>query len=172
MRRLLVLLIWALLAAVLVVVWAVFHPDSALVEKAEEWRWVGPYARELRRRGPEPFSIPPEGTGEEIPEPVRRRPSPRPTRPAPEIEIPINTEPEGVERVTVKPGIPLLSEPRPGAPQVLTPTRIAVLKVLDRRPGWVQVQYGDVTGWLPSRDWIGPDPPLGSDPDPVRPMTG
>src|SRR5215218_3283306 len=115
MRRLLAVLIWALLAAVVAVVWAVFHPDSALVEKAEEWRWVGPFAQELRRRGPEPFSIPPEGTGEEIaeevPEPVRRRSSPRPTQPAPGIEIPINSEPEGVERVTVKPGIPLLSEP-------------------------------------------------------------
>ncbi|MEA2560223.1 MAG: hypothetical protein QOH06_1727 [Acidobacteriota bacterium] len=175
MRRLLVFLIWALLATVLAVVWAVFHPDSALVEKAEEWRWIGPYAQELRRRGPEPFSIPPEGTGEqvaeEIPEPVQRRPRPSHS-PAPEIEIPVNAEPEGVERVTVKPGIPLLSEPRPGASQVLTPMQIAALKVLDRRPGWVQVQYGDVTGWVPSRDWIGPDPPLGSDPDPVRPMTG
>ena len=180
MRRLLVVLVWAALLALLVGVWAFFNPDSALVARAEEWPWVGPYAQELRRRGPEPFSIPPEGTGEEIaeeiPEPVvRRRPRPSPVpapRPETGIEIPSDAEPEGVERVTVKPGIPLLAEPRPGAPRVLTPTRIAVLKVLDRRPGWVQVQYGEVTGWLPSRDWIGPEPPLGSDPDPVRPMTG
>lgn len=176
MRTILVVLIWALLAATVAVVWAVFNPDSALVARAEEWPWVGPYAKELRRRGPQPFSIPSEGTEEEVAEgmeeellePVRRRSSPLP---AAGIEIPLDAEPERVERVTVKPGIPLLSEPRPGAPRVLTPTRIAVLKVLDRRPGWVQVQYGDVTGWLP-RDWTGLDPPLGSDPDPVRPMTG
>ncbi|HEX5715698.1 MAG TPA: hypothetical protein VF179_06030, partial [Thermoanaerobaculia bacterium] len=178
MRTIFVVLIWALLAAAVTVVWAVFNPDSALVARAEEWPWVGPYAEELRRRGPEPFSIPSEGTEEEVAEgmeeellePARRRPRPSPN-PATGIEIPLDAEPERVERVTVKPGIPLLSEPRPGAPRVLTPTGIAVLKVLDRRPGWVQVQYGDVTGWLP-RDWTGPDPPLGSDPDPVRPITG
>ena len=175
MRKLLVVLVWAALAAVLAAVWAVFNPDSALVKTAEEWPWIGPYAQELRRKGPTPFAIPPEGTGEEVYEEAsepaaRRRPRASTTRPA--FEIPVPSEPEGVERVTVKPGIPLLSEPRPGAPRVLTPTRIAVLKVLDRRPGWVQVQYGEVTGWLPSRDWAGPEPPLGSDPDLVRPLTG
>ncbi|HVG06737.1 MAG TPA: hypothetical protein VNM67_03465 [Thermoanaerobaculia bacterium] len=80
MRKLLVLLTWALLAMVVTVVWAVFHPDSVLVAKAEQWRWVGPYAQELRRRGPEPFSIPPEGTGEqmaeEIPAPAAALPPP------------------------------------------------------------------------------------------------
>lgn len=179
MRSLLVVLVWAALLAVLVGVWGFFNPDSALVERAEEWPLVGPYAEELRRRGPTPFAIPPEGAGEEIaaeevPEPVvrrRPRPSPVPT-PRPDVVVPVMTEPEGVERVTVKPGIPLLSEPRPGARQVLTPTRVAVLRVLDRRPGWVQVQYGEVTGWVPARDWIGPEPPLGSDPDPVRPVSG
>src|SRR5689334_1896083 len=114
-------------------VWAFFNPDSALVAKAEEWPWVGPYAQELRRRGPEPFSIPPEGTAEEFAEEIpaphpRRRPRPSPN-PTPS-EIPVQTEPEGVERVTVKPGIPLISEPRPGAAIVLIPQRIAVLKVL------------------------------------------
>jgi hypothetical protein len=176
MRRVLVVVIWAALLVVVAAIWAFFNPESALVERAQEWPWIGPYAQELRRRGPEPFSIPPEGEeeiAEEIPAPVRRRPrpSPRPT-PATGIEIPIDSEPEGVERVTVKPGIPLLSEPRPGAAQVLTPSKVAVLKVLDRRPGWVQVQYGEVTGWVPSRDGAGPEPPFGSDPDPVRPMTG
>ena len=179
MRRLLVLLVWVVLLAVLLGVWGFFNPDSALVERAQEWPLVGPYAQELRRRGPEPFAIPPEGMGEEVAQEVSepvfrpRPPLPRVTpRPGPTIEIPVQTEPEGVERVTVKPGIPLLSEPRPGAPAVLTPTRIAVLKVLDRRPGWIQVQYGDVVGWVPGRDWIGPEPPLGSAPDPVRPVTG
>lgn len=177
LRRFLVLLVWAALLAVLVGVWGFFNPDSALVEQAQEWPWVGPYAQELRRRGPTPFAIPPEGAGEEVaaeeaPEPVVRRrahPSPLPT---PLPEVPVITEPEGVERVTVKPGIPLLAEPRPGAPRVLTPQRIAVLKVLDRRPGWVKVQYEEVTGWVPARDWAGPEPPLGSDPDPVRPVSG
>lgn len=180
LRRFLVLLVWAALAAVLAAVWAFFNPDSPLVERAGEWPWIGPYAQELRRRGPTPFAIPPEGPGEEgqeiaeeAPGPVvRRRPHPSQPGPAPEIEIPVDAQPEGVERVTVRPGIPLLSEPRPGAAIVLTPQRIAVLKVLDRRPGWVQVQYDEVTGWLPARDWAGPEPPLGSDPDPVRPLTG
>lgn len=177
MRQVLAVLIWALLAAALVAVWAFFNPDASLVARAEEWPGVGPLARELRRRAPAPFAIPPEGTGEEIAEeeaaaPVRRRPRPSPA-PAPvQIELPPLTEPEAVERVTVKPGVPLLSEPRPGAPRVLTPTNVAVLKVLERRPGWVQVQYGEAVGWVPARDWIGPEPPLGSDPDPVRPLPG
>lgn len=178
LRRFLVLLVWSALAAVLAAVWAFFNPDAPLVKEAEEWPWVGPYAQELRRRGPTPFAIPPEGAGEEIaaeevPEPVvRRRPRPSPMAPPLAVELPVVTEPEGVERVTVKPGIPLLAEPRPGAPRVLTPQRIAVLKVLDRRPGWVQVQYEEVTGWVPTRDWAGSGPPLGSDPDPVRPLSG
>lgn len=180
MRQVFVVLIWALLAGVLGAVWAFFNPEAPLVARAEEWPVVGPLAQELRRRGPAPFAIPPEGTGEEIAEeevvePIRRRPrlspGPRPT-PEVEIEIPLAAEPEGVERVTVKPGVPLLSEPRPGAPQVLTPTRVAVLKVLGRRPGWVQVQYGETMGWVPTRDWLGPEPPLGSDPDPVKPVAG
>src|SRR4026208_81735 len=54
MRRLLVILIWGLLATAVAVVWAVFHPDSALVARAAEWPWVGPYAQGLRRRGPGP----------------------------------------------------------------------------------------------------------------------
>lgn len=177
MRQLLVLLVWLVLLAVVLGVWGFFNPDSALVERAQEWPLIGPYAQELRRRGPTPFAIPPEGAEEVIAESEPgfrpRPPLPRGTpRPGPQVEFPVQTEPEGVERVTVKPGIPLLSEPRPGAPMVLTPTRIAVLKVLDRRPGWVQVQYEEVTGWLPSRDWTGPEPPLGSAPDPVRPVTG
>jgi hypothetical protein len=174
MRKVVVILVWLALATAVIGVWAVFHPESVLVERAQDWPLVGPYAQELRRRGPEPFAIPPEGNGEfveEIPRLARRPPAPRAT-PGPAVELPPILEPEGVERVTAKPGVPLLAEPRPGAPQVLTPTRVAVLKVLDRRPGWVQVQYGDVTGWLPSRDWIGPEPPLGSDPDLVRPVTG
>lgn len=177
LRRCLVTLIWALLATAVAVVWAVFHPDSALVARAAEWPWVGPYAEELRSRGPEPFSIPPEGAEEELaqeaPEPVGRRPSPNPVpRPEVGIEFPADLEPEGVERVMVRPGIPLLAEPRPGASRVFTPSKVAVLKVLDRRPGWVQVQYDEVTGWVPSRDWTGPEPPLGSAPDLVRPLTG
>ncbi|HWM93762.1 MAG TPA: hypothetical protein VN493_23590 [Thermoanaerobaculia bacterium] len=179
MRKVFVVLVWALLAAILGGVWAFFNPESPLVAQAEEWPVVGPLAQELRRREPAPFVIPPEGTeeeiaAEEVPRPVRRRPrsSPGPRQPETEIEIPRDAQPEGVERVTVKPGIPLLSEPRPGAAPVLTPSRIAVLKVLDRRPGWVQVQYGDTVGWVPSRDWVGPGPPLGSDPDPVRPVAG
>ena len=179
MRTVLIVLVWAALLAVLVGVWAFLNPESALVERAQEWPLVGPYARELRRKAPTPFAIPPEGSGEELAEegsePILRRPSPIPAPGGTAIEIPpppLNTEPEGVERVTVKPGIPLLAEPRPGAPRVLTPTRIAVLKVLDRRPGWVQVQYGAVTGWVPGRDGAGPEPPFGSDPDPVRPLTG
>ena len=110
MRQLLVVLVWAALLAVLVGVWGFFNPDSALVERAQEWPWVGPYAQELRRRGPTPFAIPPEGAGEEVfeaaSEPaVRRRPRPSPAAPPLAVEVPVVTEPEGVERVNLRPVI-------------------------------------------------------------------
>ncbi|HET9229623.1 MAG TPA: hypothetical protein VFR31_23280, partial [Thermoanaerobaculia bacterium] len=78
MRRLLVVLVWTVLLAVMLGVWGFFNPDSALVERAQDWPLVGPYAQELRRRGPTPFAIPPEGAGEEfaqedMPAPVVRR---------------------------------------------------------------------------------------------------
>jgi hypothetical protein len=138
---------------------------------------VGPLAKELRRKGPAPFQVPPEETGEEELEEAEEPPRPRlrrlpGARRGPVAPIPSDAQPEGVERVTVRPGIPLLAEPRPGAARLPSPSKVAILKVMERRPGWVKVQYGDAAGWLPDPKWTGTEPPLGSDPDPVRPVAG
>lgn len=179
MARFVAVLLSALLVgSTAAVLWAFQNPDAPIVVRAESWPIVGPWATELRRRGPTPFTIPPEGPeewesadggGPDRPR-SRRRTAPARGTEADEPLPPLT--PEGVERITVKPGIPLLAEPRPGAARVLVPVRVAVLKVLERRPGWVKVQYGGQDGWVPDPEWTGPEPPLGSDPDPVRPVAG
>lgn len=169
-----------LIGSTAAVLWAFQNPDAPIVVRAEGWPVIGRWATELRRRGPTPFTVPaeePEEWGrEDAGEPDRPR-SRRRTAPVRGAEgdqeetLPPLT-PEGVERITVKPGIPLLAEPRPGAARVLVPSRVAILKVMERRPGWVRVEYGDQAGWVPDPEWTGPEPPLGSDPDPVRPVAG
>lgn len=167
-----------LIGSTAAVLWAFGNPDAPIVVRAEQWPVIGPWATELRRRGPTPFNVPPEEPEEWAQEDVRepdrfrsRRRSAPVGESGPEEPLP-PLSPEGVERITVKPGIPLLSEPRPGAARLLVPSKVAILKVLDRRPGWVRVQYGDQDGWVPDPEWTGPEPPLGSDPDPVRPVAG
>ncbi len=187
MQKILAGLVWIAIAAIAAIagiaagtVWIVRHPHSPLLDPAADWPVAGLILEDLRHRpGPAPFTIPGEDAGEVGDGGTEDVPSLRPSRPRPAVPgapgavvFPPNIQPEGVERVVVKPGIPLLAEPRPGAARILVPTRVAVLKVLDRRPDWVKVQYGEVDGWVPDPAWIGPDPPLGSDPDPVRPVVG
>lgn len=167
-----------LIGSTAAVLWAFGNPDAPIVVRAEEWPVIGPWATELRRRGPTPFTVPSEGPEEwgqgdagKPDRPRSRRRSAVRGEQASEEPLPPLT-PEGVERITVKPGIPLLSEPRPGAARLLVFSKVAILKVLERRPGWVRVQYGDQDGWVPDPEWTGPEPPLGSEPDPVRPVAG
>lgn len=164
-----------LIGSTVAVLWAFQNPDAPIVIRAEGWPVIGPWATELRRRGPTPFTVPPEEPEEwgsdDGGEPDRARRSTAVRRADPEEPLP-PLSPEGVERITVKPGIPLLAEPRPGAARLLVPSRVAILKVIERQPGWVKVQYGDQAGWVPDPEWTGPEPPLGSDPDPVKPVAG
>jgi hypothetical protein len=177
MRRVLAGLTWALLAGLAAgAVWVVRHPGSPVLDPAVDWPGIGLLIEDLRHQpGPEPFAIPGDGTGGE--EDVSReefRPRRRTPRRAvtPGIEIPPDVQPEAVERVTVKAGAALRAEPRPGAPTVLSLSKMSILRVVDRSPGWVKVLYGEAAGWVPDPHRSGPEPPLGSDPDPVRPVGG
>jgi hypothetical protein len=177
MRRVLAVVIWMVLAGLTAgTVWLVRHPESPLLDPVADWPWIGLIVEDLRHKpGPDPFAIPEEGAGGEMAEEssVPRRLAPR--RPAvvgSEVEFPSDLEPEGVERVIVKPGFALRSEPRFAAPPVVALRNVGILKVVERSPGWVKVAYGDVAGWVPDPKWSGSEPPLGSDPDPVLPVTG
>lgn len=179
MRRVFALLAWMVLAGSTAgIVWLVRHPESPVLDPVADWPWIGLAVEDLRHKpGPDPFAIPAEGVGgEERSEPAApRRPAPRRAgRPAPgaDLPLPADLEPEGVERVIVKPGFALRSEPRFAAAPVAVLRNVGILKVVERSPGWVKVAYGDAAGWVPDPKWSGSEPPLGSDPDPVLPVTG
>lgn len=134
--------------------WLTRHPEAAIVERAEGWPGVGPLARRFREAyvPPPPAAAEPEGAGE----------------PVYEIEWIVEERPrEG--RVFLTPGQPIREEPAPEAPEVTTLRVYTNLEVLERRPGWVRIRYRDFTGWVPDDpERIGPEPPLGSAPEPVR----
>lgn len=178
MRRVLGIAAWMMLAGLTAgVIWLVRHPESPILDPVADWPWIGLVVEDLRHKpGADPFAIPEEGAGGEIVEtssPYRlppRRPATVP--PGPSVQLPPDLEPEGVERVIVKPGFALRSEPRFAAPPVVALQNVGILKVVERAPGWVKVVYGDLSGWVPDPKWSGSEPPLGSDPDPVLPVTG
>lgn len=77
--------------------------------------------------------------------------------------------PSGHRTTWVDPGRELLDGPR-GEPFVRT-DRIANLPVVDTGPGdWVQVIHGDRKLWLEAPDFTGGTPPMGSEPEPLRPL--
>ncbi|HVS00446.1 MAG TPA: hypothetical protein VMW27_27720 [Thermoanaerobaculia bacterium] len=82
-------------------------------------------------------------------------------------------EPEAAEfgRVWVTPGMDLLAAPRKGAAKVVTLNLYANVAVVDHRPGWVKLRHRGTSGWIAFDDpRFGPDPPLGSAPEPPRPV--
>jgi hypothetical protein len=180
MRRVFAVVVWTVLAGLTAgTVWLVRHPESPLLDPVADWPWIGFIVEDLRHKpGSDPFAIPEEGVGGEVvgssspSSPYRIAPRRRATVEGPDTGILPDLEPEGVERVIVKPGFALRSEPRYAAPQVAMLRNVGILKVVERSPGWVKVVYGDVAGWVPDPKWSGSEPPLGSDPDPVLPLTG
>lgn len=175
MRRVFAILAGLVLAVLAAgTAWLIRHPESPLLDAAADWPGIGLLVYDLRHKpGPDPFSIPGEGSGGEAEEPAAPRRADPLSKRAPDAGLPLDLEPEGVERVIVKPGFALRSEPRYAAPAVVSLENVAMLKVVDRSPGWVKVVYGDdLAGWVPDPKWSGSEPPLGRDPDPVLPLPG
>lgn len=179
MRRVLAIIAWLCVAGLTAgTAWLIRHPESPILDPVVDWPWIGLVVEDLRHKpGPDPFAIPDEGEGGEIvesePSSPRRLSPRRPSAsPGPDIQFPADLEPEGVERVIVRPGFALRAEPRFAAPPVAALRNVSILKVIERSPGWVKVAYGDAAGWVPDPKWSGSEPPLGSDPDPVLPVTG
>lgn len=145
-------------------VWATRNPGSPWVERAEEWPVAGIVARWLRAAylPPEPAPASDEEVEPEIV--YLRRPAPDRARSPSGYSPPSGAR----EMAWVGPDLALLAEPRPGAAVVLTPEVIANVPVLERRGGWLRVEMGDQSGWIPEPP-PGP-PPLGSAPEPTRPV--
>ena len=76
--------------------------------------------------------------------------------------------PAAPERIWIGPGETLHAAPGRQTRAVSRFDHHASLKVVDRRPGWVKVEHGRHSGWVPlSGEWQ--EPPLGSAPDPTLP---
>ncbi len=141
------------------------------------WWWSGWSAPQASPESP-PESVPSAAAGKapdpdippdlvpDLPDPAGgRSPDPPPATPL--------GEPQAAEfgRVWVTPGMDLLAAPRQGAAKVSTLNLYANVAVVDHRPGWVKVRHRAQSGWIPFDDpRFGPDPPLGSDPEPPRPL--
>lgn len=142
------------------------------------WWWSGWSAPETSPEAPPPEPLTSAAAGEppepdippnlasDFPDSVEARsPDPPPATPL--------GEPQAAEfgRVWVTPGMDLLAAPRKGAAKVATLNLYANVAVVDHRPGWVKVRHRAQSGWIAFDDpRFGPDPPLGSAPEPPRPL--
>jgi hypothetical protein len=144
---------------VLVWWWSGWSPSEASPEAPPP----APAAREMTAAG-EP-EIPPDLVSDLSDPHGERSPDPPPDTPL--------DEPRAAElgRVWISPGMDLLAAPRKGAAKVATLNLYANVAVVDHRPGWVKVRHRAQSGWIPFDDpRFGPDPPLGSAPEPPRPL--
>lgn len=152
------------LAALAGLAWLTRNPDAELLARATELPLIG-------------------GVAERFRELYRQAPSPTPGHePGPEIvyvEGPglAAEEPDRVigarPVVWVEEESPLLASPEAGAEEVARTAGIANLRVFDRRGDWYRVRYRGGFGWvhLPGYEESA-TPPLGSDPEPPRPLPG
>jgi hypothetical protein len=146
-------------------IWLGLHPGSPLVAKAAGWPVVGPVARALHadaRPLERPYALPGEPGAPAASSP----PSLSAGGPEPVLE------PERERRIAVRPGTVLLAEPRAGAERIFVVPAMSYLKVVDRRPDWLRVLYERKSGWVPDPDRSSAEPPLGSAPEPLRPVAG
>ncbi len=154
----LILLVLALAGAF---AWLSQQPEAPWWQRAESWPVVGPGIAELRRLylpPPPPEPVPEEEGPQVI---VVERPRVAPPDPGP--------PPLGF--LWLLPGARLLAAPEPGAAVVSELAAIANVGVLEERGDWLRVRYLGAVGWieLDAATRRG-EPPLGSDPEPVRPV--
>lgn len=163
------LLLALLLAALGGFAWLTHHPGVPWLAEAEAWPLLGPLAAAFRERylpppgadGALPGSDTGEGGVEVI---VVYVPGEPPATPGAQGEVR-----GAVEQIWLQAGTALSREPREGAPAVAHLAAIANLPVLERRGEWARVTYREVTGWVKA-PWEGGSPPLGSAPEPPRPV--
>ncbi len=150
-------LVVLLVASVAGVAWLSRHPEAPVLERAARWPLVGPFAARFRAAYlPQPPAPPRRfGLSKELFE---------------EPAFPLGGSPApATDRVWVGPGETLLARPGEEAARITRFDLHANLKVVDRKPGWVKVEYRNLSGWVPLEgEWR--EPPLGSAPDPTLPL--
>jgi hypothetical protein len=157
--------------AVAVVAWAGMYPRSPALARASTWPVVGPWIAEVRARHLGPAA---ERTGPRVLRVVRGThvPALDTYDPAP-IVISVSSVPlpDGVwPEVWLRPGDELRSQPSARSASVATVSTVANVRVLEARGDWRRVFWHTEEGWV--REQPGREPPLGSAPDPVLPLTG
>lgn len=153
----------AVLAVILGVVglaWLSRNLDSPLLERGEDWPLVGPLARTLRERYLQP--PPSEVVADE--QSVGRETGSPPAAAPPRLKT------EG--RVWVRAGAELREQPESAASVVGRTETISRLPVLERSGDWFRVALGTQIAWVELPDYDDGPPPLGSEPDPPRPLPG
>lgn len=165
---------WALVAALVAlaggVAWVTRHPESPLLEQAEQWPGVGPALAALRRQYLSQPPAPPEET-------VRDRtlilPAPPPVPAVEETaqeEVVVSGRP--AEALWVAPGDRVLARPAEAARVVATVDRYRPLARYERRGDWHRVRWQGRDGWVLRPVPAAGEPPFPATPEPPRPLPG
>lgn len=145
--------------------WAGLYPRSRVLARAADWPLVGDWvalarARHARPRAPR--------------QPIASWRVVRPTAPPPAATEPLRGPvdlPAGVwPELWLEQGEKLRAAPSADAPVVVAASAIANVPVLEARGDWRRVRWRGREGWVRGRREEAP--PLGSDVEPVRPVTG
>lgn len=136
------------------------YPEAAIYRRAERLPLVGEWVAKTRARY---LAAPPsaaEDAAAAAPETVVRI-------------VPPAADPSARPRLWVAEGSALRAAPDPDAPAVVTVGATSNLKSYGRSADWVELEYHGVRGWLESAR-LPPQPelPLGSEPEPPRPLPG
>lgn len=151
--------------------WLTHHPDSPWLERAQGWPVVGEWAASFRQR-----YVPPAEPGAKGGGPGGSPGASPQSREARSLEaydaLPALGQEEirgATEEVWLEPGTALREAPSEEAPVLLEAPGIANVPVLERRGAWARVAYRRRGGWVLAPPHQGP-PPLGSAPEPPRPL--
>ncbi len=144
--------------------WLTRHPDSPILERAQEWPVVGPLAGKFRDAYlPQRVRSQESSTSLEVlrePESVVHVPA----------EAPAKIHP----RVWIAPGVAIHQRPEPKSPIVARTNRYTSLTNLEQRGAWYRVyrRTSDqlLEGWVHLEDYGASQPVLGNDPDLVLPL--
>lgn len=156
--------------------WATRNPDSTLLKQAEGWPVVGPVVLVFRELYAEPGTLVVRGEDEEFW--VRRPPAVHGPggwgEDAEPGEVRSNLPPwEGPPSWVWAPaGTALHRQPTEGAAVLGRLDAISNLPRLERRGDWFRIWRFGTEVWVNLPDYREDGPPLGNDPEPVRPVVG